>query len=85
VNRAKELRDSAAGRFVPLDALAAADDLTGDRKLQALSDALGWLGVAYGLVMIHGQERAGRRLVEVGCPVRIDDQDRVVVWVEGAQ
>jgi hypothetical protein len=68
--------------WVRLDRLATDPVLTPDQKIGALTKSIEWLGVAQGLIMIHGHERAAKRLDELGCPIRFDVTGAPVVAVE---
>lgn len=54
-------------------------DLTPEHKIKLIASAMEWLAMAHAMYIIHG-DRAGRKLIEMGCPVRFDDDDEPVIW-----
>jgi hypothetical protein len=67
---------------VRLDQLAA-EDLSAEEKIAALALAIHDLGVAMGLVMIHGQEHGAQVYLDHGGSIRLDPDGNVLVPVPG--
>ena len=59
------------------------DELSGEELIAAVAMAIEELGVAWALVMIHGQKRGARRYAEAGGHVRFTDLGEPMLMWEG--
>lgn len=66
-------------RWARLEGLGRDDTLTADEKIGVLARALTELGIAHGLVLIHGPERGEQRYALTRGLVRFDQAGEV--WV----
>jgi hypothetical protein len=58
----------------------ARSDLSADQKIALTAMALEELGVAQGLVLIHGREHGARVYAQHGGQVRFDSEGEPVIW-----
>lgn len=47
--------------------------------IELAAQAMEWTAAMEALVLVHGRDRATERLVEMGCPIRFDGDDVVIV------
>lgn len=53
--------------------------LRGDDLLTATARLMEWTAIAQAMHMIHGPHHAADRLVAMGCPIRFDHDDKLVL------
>lgn len=67
--------------YIKLEELAGCN-IPNKSKIELMAQSIEWLAVAWAMVTIH-QDRAAKKLLEMGCPIRFNDDDDVVIWWDG--
>jgi len=65
-------------RWIKIADIGNAPNLTADQRIELLSTAIQELGIAHGLVLIHGADRGAQRYAELRTRVRFIDGEPAI-------